>query len=256
MSDDKKRPGSGDDGKPDAVEKKAPRRSRRTASKGTKGEPSKKAPAPKVSLPSSGLADEILAHVEGRAPQGEPAPPAASETAGSPDAPDRLYRFADGLERKDKKAAEAPEQAETWVSFGLGEETFALPVSHVREVVRVENLTRVPHAPFPVRGITTLRGQIVTVVDLRQRLGLPAVELAPESRILVTASRGRTLGLLVDRARHVVRIFPSKVQVPPDDVMSEQSEYLAGVYEDGETLLILLDLDQVLLVKELGEATA
>lgn len=181
---------------------------------------------------------------------------AAGETAGEDglSTPERVYAFTDSLEiaAEEEKLKETPE---THVTFYLADEIFTLPVIDVQEVVRVTGITRVPHAPFPVRGITTLRGQILPVVDLRLRLGLSEVPTSELSRILVLQSRGRKIGLLVDRVREVVRLLPSHVQSPPADVMTEQSEYIIGVYPHAESLLILLDLDKVLLIPESLEAS-
>ena len=168
--------------------------------------------------------------------------------------PERVYAFTDSLEAAAEEEA-LKETPETHVTFYLADEIFTLPVTNVQEVVRVTGITRVPHAPFPVRGITTLRGQILPVVDLRLRLGLPETDTTELSRILVLQSRGRRIGLLVDRVREVVRLLPSQVQSPPADVMTEQSEYILGVYPYAESLLILLDLDKVLLIPDSLEAS-
>lgn len=229
--------GKGDPGKPDAG-KSGP-------GMPAAGEPEtgEAAEAPgagaRPELPPSGLADEILAGL---------ADDAALRR------PERLYALTDHLQAAGSEEAEEPEELETWVTFDLERETFALPVSHVREILRVEGITRVPDAPFPVRGITNLRGQILPVVDLRLRIGLPSTAVGEASRILVVTSRGRSLGLLVDRVHQVVRLAPSRIRTPPADVMTEQSEYLAGVYEIDGDLTILLAIDRVLLIPDSLEA--
>jgi len=201
----------------------------------------------KPKLPSSGLADEILGSVEAAASVEKAADDAETTPAAGPD---RVYRFADEVGRRSSREEESEEPRETWVSFRLRDEIFGFPVAHVQEVVRLENLTRVPHAPFPVRGITTLRGQILPVVDLRRRLGLGPMEIRPESRLLVISSRDRTLGLLVEGVEQVLRIFPSRIEPAPADVLTEQSDYILGVYDLDQGLMILLDLDTVMLVRD------
>ena len=164
--------------------------------------------------------------------------------------PERLYAFVDRLERRGQEAEEKKEEPETWVTFELAEEIYALPVSRVQEVLRVTGVTRVPHAPAPIRGITNLRGRVLAVVDLRVRLGLKAAELTPQSRIVVVTSRERSIGLLVDAARQVVKLLPSGMQPPPADVMTERSDFIRGVYHKEEVLLVLLDVDRVLWIHE------
>ncbi|HEX2224531.1 MAG TPA: chemotaxis protein CheW [Thermoanaerobaculia bacterium] len=235
--------------------------------------------AGKIELPEFGLAEDILAALEAQvaareaaaaappvdpadiaaAPADEAAPafpveesspwpsPAASPLAG----PERVYAFVDRLQNRSGAEPEVPrEEPEIWVSFELAGETYALPVTRVEEVLRIGAITRVPHAPAPIRGITNLRGRVLAVVDLRVRLGLPPAEPGPQSRILVVSSRDRSIGLLVDAARQVVRILPSAVQAAPSDVLTEQSDFLTGVYHHAEELVILLDVDQVLWIPD------
>jgi len=222
--------------------------------------------APRVRLPSSGLAHEILAALDrGEAPgtsaPGPPAPSAASagspisspaESSGSTGSagPTRIYSFADSLERRDTAPSAPVERLESWVTFELQGELFALPALRIQEIQRAVGITRVPNAPAPVRGITNLRGKVLVVVDLRQRLRIPSAPIEQRSRILVVSSRERSLGLLVDAAQQVIKLPPSRIEAPPADVMNAHSEFLAGVVQLEERLLIVLDLDQLLLVPE------
>ncbi len=191
-------------------------------------------------LPEAGMAEDILRAWEA----GE------AELAG----PDRLFAFADHLGRREAAPQEKPEEPEIWVSFELAGEIYALPVSCVEEIHRISLLTRVPHAPAPIRGITSLRGRVVAVVDLRVRLGLPAGEIGPHSRLVVVASRQRSIGLLVDAARQIVKLLPSGIQPAPADVRTSHSDFLRGIYLREQDLLILLDLDRVLWIP--GELAA
>ena len=167
--------------------------------------------------------------------------------------PERVLRFADSVAAAAAAPAAAPAQWETWVTFGIGAERFGFAVDRVREIIRVDTITRVPHAPFPVRGIVNLRGRVVPVLDLRVRLGLPAAAVTPASRILICTAHDRLLGLLVDAAHQVARVDRLQVTAPPADVMTAQSGYVLGVYDLGGSFLILLDADQVLLVPQGAE---
>ncbi|MDX1630897.1 MAG: chemotaxis protein CheW [Thermoanaerobaculia bacterium] len=173
----------------------------------------------------------------------EPAPEEA------PKGPDRVLRFADEMETREE-VEEERQELETWVTCRIDEEIFALTVDQVQEILRVGELTRVPHAPFPVRGVTNMRGQVLPVVDLRRRLGLPEIEIGEDHRIMVVDSRNRLIGLLVDRVEEVTEIDRLKIEDPPEDVMTEQSYYLVGVIHRGEDLIILLDADRVLEVRD------
>lgn len=211
---------------------------------------SKAEPVEAVSrLPESGLSEEILALWEDGA-----APAAEAAKAAVPAGPERLYELADRLASHRSNQAEAPrEQPETWVTVEVAGEVYALPVTSVEEVLRVSGITRLPYAPAPVRGITQQRGRVLTVVDLRVRLGYEPALIDSRSRICVVSSRGRSIGLLVDAARHVVKLLPSGKQPTPADVMTERSAFLLGVYRLEEGLAILLDVDRVLLLDERPE---
>lgn len=221
------------------------------------GHPAKGGEAPRFTLPESGLASEILAQYDGSAAspaKGEtdsavPSPPASSFSGTFPGR-EGIYSFVDSLERRSGEAEAPVEKPESWVTFALAGEIYALPVTHVQEILRITTITRVPHAPGPVRGITNLRGRVLAVVDLRVRLGLAPGDVGPESRILVADARGRSIGLLVDAARQVLKILPSAVQPPPSDVLSERTDFLRGVYHLDRDLVILLDVERVLLVED------
>lgn len=160
---------------------------------------------------------------------------------------ERVYAFADSLQQVEQPAADTVRAVwETWVTFALAGETYALPVEAIQEILRVGTITRVPDAPHPVRGILNLRGRVVPVVDLRVRLGLPRVEPGSRSRVLVANARGRLIGLLVDTVEQVVRLDRNTFEAPPADVLTAQSDYLRAVCQQGQALLILLDTERVL----------
>lgn len=157
-----------------------------------------------------------------------------------------LLRFADEVSASGPAEASTPAADLHLVTFVLEREEYGVPVHRVREVIRVGEITRVPQAPEHVRGVTNLRGRILPVVELRSRLGLPPAVLTPRSRILVTDVQGRVLGLLVDAVLQVTRIPADTVQPAPEDVMTPQADWLAGVARRPDRLLILLELDAVL----------
>ncbi len=198
-----------------------------------------------------------------KASEGEASVPSAAVEAAEKAAaqvsntdPERVFAFADSL-----SAGQVEEQAkkvrrETWVTLSLASETFALPVSPVREILRISSITRVPHAPYPIRGVTNLRGRVIPVLDLRIRLELPEGELTRMSRIIVVSSRGRLLGLLVDAVHQVLHLDVDRIQPPPEDVMTVQSDYISGVYHVEQGLILLLDVDRALVIRDAPVAPA
>lgn len=140
----------------------------------------------------------------------------------------------------------APEEV-ALVVFRLGKEEFGAPVLQVREVLRRENITRVPRADPDVEGVMNLRGQIVTVVDLRRRLGFPPRE-GGDPRVMVVHEPGsHPVGAVVDEVSEVLRVPVSGLESAPALVMTERSErYLRGVAKVGDRIIILCDLTALL----------
>lgn len=177
------------------------------------------------------------------------APTEAPKDDAAAAAPD-IYRYADLLQA-DQEAAEdkerRQEREESWVSFRLAEQSCALPVDQVQEVLRVGSITRVPHAPSAVRGVTNLRGRVLPVVDLRRRLGLREAELDEHSRVLVASIKNRPVGMLVDGVHQMVAILPSSIQDTPEEAVQLQDEVVHGVCSTQDRgLLLLLDLQRLL----------
>lgn len=227
------------------------------SSSGTEDAPA--APSAKAKLtklPAFGFASDLLAN-RSSATERETSPP-LSETRGEAPVADggAIFAFADSLSaaEKDEERRIAEARITTWITFDLAGETFAVPVEPVREVLRIHNITRVPHAPHPIRGVTNLRGRVIPVIDLRRRVGLPEGELDRLARIIIVASRGRLIGLLVDQVHQVMHLDLNLVQPPPDDVMTLQSDYILGVYHLGDQLLLLLDVDRALTIRDDSEA--
>lgn len=199
---------------------------------------------PKIKLPASGLASEILGRGEERSTPEDPVPNSLQATLGSDD----IYAFAANLNRESESAASSAQlgPAETWVTFSAETESFALPVAQVQEILRVSTITRVPQAPPTVRGITNVRGRVIPVVDFRVRLGLDPIVIKPESRILVIESKNSLIGFLVESVQQVIRLHRSEIQEAPADIVTEQSDFYLGVVQQGGRLLILLNPDLVL----------
>jgi purine-binding chemotaxis protein CheW len=137
------------------------------------------------------------------------------------------------------------------VTFTLDREEFGIPIGRVREVLRVGDITRVPEAPPHIRGVTSVRGRILPVVELRTRLGLTALgDPGARARVIVVEAHGRVLGLIVDAVNQVVQVPADSVLAPPGEVLSAQTDYVTGIGRLDARLIILLDLDRALLLAE------
>jgi purine-binding chemotaxis protein CheW len=132
------------------------------------------------------------------------------------------------------------------VGFRIGRETFGLPISLVREIVRVPEITSVPNAPDYIEGVINLRGRIIPIVDLRKRFGDKSFEANKKNRIVVVELESRVIGLIVHSASEVLRIPPSEIEAPHNVFQEGELNYITGVGKLNGRLVILLDLGRIL----------
>jgi purine-binding chemotaxis protein CheW len=143
------------------------------------------------------------------------------------------------------------------VGFRVGKETYGVDIAALREIVKPQVMTSVPGTARHLLGIINLRGKIIPVIDLADRLGLPPTELRQSSRILVANVNGVTVGLLVDAATEVMKLPAEVVEPPPEDVFDARREdFLEGVGRLDGRLIVLLNLEKVFSEKEVSAAVA
>lgn len=144
------------------------------------------------------------------------------------------------------------------VGFHVGGEEFVIDILRVQEIIRTQQLTRVPNSPECMEGVMNLRGKIIPVIGLRKRFGLEEAPADKQNRIVVVEIQGAVLGFVVDAVSEVLRIPAGAVEPPPRISLVER-EYVAGVGKVGDRLLILLDADRLMSGAEqevIGTATA
>ncbi len=133
-----------------------------------------------------------------------------------------------------------------WVTFHLLDEKYAVNVTHVREVLKNTKISPVPGSPYFVLGIINLRGNIVTVIDTHSRLSLAASEPTDATRIVVVDMGGQVVGMMVDKVDEVVILKESEIDYAPSVGNDDSSNFIHGVSQREEELLILVDLDKML----------
>ncbi|MGR9117017.1 MAG: chemotaxis protein CheW [Gammaproteobacteria bacterium] len=140
-----------------------------------------------------------------------------------------------------------------WVTFRLGDEKYGINVMQVQEVLRVAEIAPVPGAPSYVLGIINLRGNVVTVIDTRNRFGLMSKETDDSSRIVIIETESHIIGILVDSVAEVVELRSSDIETAPNVGNEETSRYIQGVTSRDNELLILVDLNRFLSDEEKAE---
>ena len=143
-----------------------------------------------------------------------------------------------------------------YVTFNLGDELFAFEVTTTREILSLAAITKVPQTPEYVLGVINLRGQVVPVVDMRLKLGLPAGDVTDETCIIVVEVHidGEVIvvGALVDAVREVQDIRGDQIEPPPRLGASLNSEFITGMGKVEEKFLILLNIDRIFNSEELA----
>jgi purine-binding chemotaxis protein CheW len=147
-----------------------------------------------------------------------------------------------------------------FVTFALGSEVFAVPVSVVREILDHEEAFRIPNGPAYLLGLRNVRGQGVPVIDLRLRLGLTRTETTPNTRVLVVdvpvGERLLTLGLVADRVFEVASFLPEQVETAPDIGIAWDSYYIDGVVRRDGSFVVIIDLARLLSASETATLAA
>ena len=143
-----------------------------------------------------------------------------------------------------------------YVTFRLAEETYGINVMMVQEVLRYSEIAPVPGAPDYVLGIINLRGNVVTVIDTRQRFGLPASEVTDSTRIMIIEADQQVVGIMVDSVAEVVYLKQSEIETAPNVGNDESAKFIQGVCNKNNELLILVELDKLMSEEEWSELAA
>jgi purine-binding chemotaxis protein CheW len=140
-----------------------------------------------------------------------------------------------------------------WVTFKLAGETYGINVMQVQEVLRYSEVAPVPGAPDYVLGIINLRGNVVTVIDTRDRFGLPSGEITDSTRVVIIEAEKHVIGILVDSVAEVVYLRQSEVETAPNVGNDESAKFIQGVCHKNDELLILIDLNKLMTADEWAE---
>jgi len=207
-----------------------------------------------TSEPSSLRVDEPTSEAPASAtPVPSALPPADSPTRRPDDSTtSKLDKFKEQAgKRRDVQAAKAEEQVPhvllELLTFIIAGEQYAVDIERIVEIVTPRSVTRIPNADTTIVGIISLRGTIVTLVDVRGKLRHPqATATDDDERIVVIDFRNETIGFVVDRVLRVVKIAPSEVEPHPVVHAVELEAAIRGVFRASGSLTILLDLDKLL----------
>jgi purine-binding chemotaxis protein CheW len=138
-----------------------------------------------------------------------------------------------------------------FVTVLIADQLFGLPISRVHDVFMVDRLTRVPLAPPEIAGILNLRGRVVTMIDMRRRLDLPAREEGRGNMAVGIEHRGESYGLLIDSVGEVLKISAANRDPNPVNLDPRWARVAEGVVQLEDRLMVVLDVERVLELKTL-----
>ena len=130
--------------------------------------------------------------------------------------------------------------------FKVADEEYAISIMNIKEIIKPREVTEVPRVPAFVRGILSLRGNIIPIFDMRVRLGLPVAQASERERVVVVKRQSGFCGVLVDQVVQVVRIAESGIEPPPVVLEGIDRDFVMGIGRVAGRMLILLDMEKVL----------
>lgn len=152
--------------------------------------------------------------------------------------------------------AEEVTKTNSYLSFNMNEEVYAVNVSSVLSILELPRITKIPQAPDYIKGMINLRGEVLSVVDFHVKLSMAATEITSNTCILVIEINvnDETLkcGIMVDSVNEVYEIEADKILPPPSMGNSFRSDFIEGIYRNGESLIMLVNIENVFKYQDLS----
>lgn len=146
--------------------------------------------------------------------------------------------------------------SEQYITFTLGEEEYAMPITIVEEIVKVEDLIPVPKAKPYFSGVMDIRGKVVNMIDLAKKLGikeLNEIDQTPPDRAIIVNVFKKPTGILVDKVSHVIHLPSTSIDPPPPSVKGISSRYIVGVGKKDNRFIILIDIEKIMSSEDVSE---
>ncbi len=144
-----------------------------------------------------------------------------------------------------------------YLSFTLDNEEYGVDILRVQEIRSWEPVSRIPNVPHYEKGVVNLRGSIVPIIDLREKLGIKFTDYTPLTVVVVLQTndnnKTRTMGVVVDSVSDVINLDKTKIQDAPDFGAKVSNEFINGLVSVNDRMVILLDVDKLLKLEELEE---
>lgn len=137
-------------------------------------------------------------------------------------------------------------QKDKFLTFSIGQEVYGLDISHVTEIIGIQEITEIPDQMPCIRGVINLRGKIIPTMDIRLRFGKPPREYDDRTCIVVLEMRELTVGIIVDRVVEVTCIPEDEISLPPTFGNGSGSQFVRGIGKVEDSVKLILDSDKLL----------
>ncbi len=158
-------------------------------------------------------------------------------------------------ENLENEFEEEDTQEGKYLTFMIGNETYAIEICFVTEIIGILNITRIPDMATYVKGVINLRGKVIPVIDVRLRFNMEEIAYTDRTCTVVVNFSSITVGLIVDAVSEVIDIPAANIQEPPQMSKTKESQYIKGFGKIDNQVKIILDIDKLLYEKDLENIT-
>ena len=146
-------------------------------------------------------------------------------------------------------------ELQTYLSFRIGEEIFAINVSKVINILEMSRITRIPQAPVYMKGVINLMGTVLPVIDLRVKFGFPEIDATVDTSIIAvniaTGDETVMIGVLVDGVKEVLELKTEEISASPSIGSKYNTGFIEGMWRTGEQFMMILDIDRIFSVDDI-----
>ncbi|MCL2355693.1 MAG: chemotaxis protein CheW [Defluviitaleaceae bacterium] len=133
-----------------------------------------------------------------------------------------------------------------YLTFAIEDEDYGVEIAYVKEIIKMQSITKVPDMPNFIEGITNLRGDLIGVLDVRKRFAKPSKEHDEETCIIVIVYGDYTLGMIVDAVQETAIIPEDRITAPPSAKLSYANQFVRNIGRVGDDIKLLLDVERFL----------
>ncbi|MCG8337070.1 MAG: chemotaxis protein CheW [Proteobacteria bacterium] len=147
--------------------------------------------------------------------------------------------------RQKSKSTDKSDEAVNLISFNLLNELYGIELNSLQEILKAKSISKVPGSSDFLQGVINLRGNLITVVDLKRRLGLETENITEHSRVMIVRNRERSIGLLVDKVLEIVKLPKKNISNPSSGLMKAEMKYISKIGKTTDQVITIPDLKEI-----------